>query len=276
MSEPVAIRPLAVPVGRRRAAVEVHVHLRDLILKGELPPNMTLAQAEIARALGVGVSSVREAFRMLQQEGLIDAKPDQRAFVASVDPSEQDQLWAQRVLLEALASRMNAGRHTAEEFEGLEVALRQMSAAAAGDDYSGWVEAHYDFHQVSNKYAGEGINLRIRALTDQTTRYMLVHGRRLPHSYDEAFVDHAAVLSALRDGDPDEAQRVSGIHVGRPALVLLAQLVPSFEPSAVRSALGMVGVDRYVARAPRSVGRSGSTYRSEAVTDGLKRRDRIN
>jgi DNA-binding GntR family transcriptional regulator len=258
MSESVVIRPLAVPIGRRRAAVEVHAHIRDLILKGELPPNMTLAQTEIARALGVGVSSVREAFRMLQQEGLIDAKPDQRAFVVPVDPSEQDQLFAQRVLLEALACRMNAGRLTAEELEGLEVALRQMSLAGASDDYPAWVEAHYDFHRVSNKYAGEGINQRIRALTDQTTRYMLIHGRRLPHSYDEAFADHAAVLSALREGDPDEAQQVSGIHVGRPALVLLAQLVPSFEPSAVRSALGMIGVDRYVAR-PAFVGRAGSS-----------------
>jgi DNA-binding GntR family transcriptional regulator len=57
----------------RRTSIDVHTHLRDLIISGALPPGTELKQAELARVFAVSRTPLREAFRMLQEEGLISA-----------------------------------------------------------------------------------------------------------------------------------------------------------------------------------------------------------
>ncbi|MDX3588514.1 GntR family transcriptional regulator [Streptomyces europaeiscabiei] len=59
-------------VASRRTSVEIHDRLRRLILEDVLPVGAELRQAEPARRSEVGRTPLREAFRMLQEEGLID------------------------------------------------------------------------------------------------------------------------------------------------------------------------------------------------------------
>src|ERR1043165_2210506 len=104
MSEDVAdaSAPEAVRTGRR-LALDVHAAVRAMILSGELPPGAPVLQAELARTLNVSRTPMREAFRLLQGEGLIENKPDQRAVVRAVDPGEVDAIYTSRVLVESVA-----------------------------------------------------------------------------------------------------------------------------------------------------------------------------
>ena len=72
------VEPLTIP-DKRRSRVAVHARLRQLILDGTLPPGSLLSQLQLSRALGVSRTPLREALRMLQEEGLVDAEPNQRA-----------------------------------------------------------------------------------------------------------------------------------------------------------------------------------------------------
>ena len=58
-------------VGRRRLVDDVISHLRQLILDQELPPGTALLQTELAEKLGVSRTPLREAFRILDREGLV-------------------------------------------------------------------------------------------------------------------------------------------------------------------------------------------------------------
>ena len=83
-----SLRTLKVDVnGPRGLALTVHQKLRQVILDGSLGAGTILNQAELARAFGVSRTPMREAFRMLQEEGLIRAEPDRRA--VAFQPAQQ-------------------------------------------------------------------------------------------------------------------------------------------------------------------------------------------
>ncbi|HVT66961.1 MAG TPA: GntR family transcriptional regulator, partial [Trebonia sp.] len=84
---------------RRRLVLEVHDHVRTLIVNGVFPPGTVIRQAELARNLGVSRTPMREAFRMLQEEGLISAEPNQRPVVRGIDIADLDSAYATRVLI---------------------------------------------------------------------------------------------------------------------------------------------------------------------------------
>ena len=93
----------------RRTSIDVHAHLRELIVSGVLPPDTELRQAELARVFAVSRTPLREAFRMFQEEGLIAGGLNQRSRVLGFDPDELELLYAGRVTLECLGVRLTAG-----------------------------------------------------------------------------------------------------------------------------------------------------------------------
>jgi DNA-binding GntR family transcriptional regulator len=106
--------------------VDVHTQLREMIVMGELAPNSVLSQAAIARTLGVSRGPVREAFRRLQEQGLITAEPDQRTYVTGFDPSSLDSLYGARITLETLGAGLTAATRTSELSAELHELIEQM------------------------------------------------------------------------------------------------------------------------------------------------------
>lgn len=237
------IPPLPAPVGRRRTALDLHSHLHDLIVNGTLAPGTQLAQAEVARALGVSRSPLREAFRMLAQEHLIVAEPDQRAVVAPFDLGEQDSIWAMRVLTESLAVQIAADRLSSGALADLESALDGMRTGLETGDDDLYGRSHRAFHDTVDGPAGRTLNELVRTLADRTSVFMASHNEPIPHSKQEALDDHVVIYAALAERDPIKARHAAAMHIGRPAIIMLAHVAPTFEPHAVRVALSSLGID---------------------------------
>src|SRR4029079_5094867 len=91
------------PPAARQSVPPLHAYLRACILGGRLPPGTKLSQATLADQLGVSRTPLREVLRMLQEEGLVTAEPNQPLRVAALDPTELDSTYAARILLGALA-----------------------------------------------------------------------------------------------------------------------------------------------------------------------------
>ena len=100
-----------------------------MILDGELPPGAPILQAALARRLNVSRTPMREAFRLLQEEGLIENKPDQRAVVRTIDPSEIDAVYTSRVMLESVAVSISVRSATPQLVVRLEEALKEDAPA---------------------------------------------------------------------------------------------------------------------------------------------------
>src|SRR5690242_7537539 len=122
------LQPIAAAEGKI-AATQVHAHLRRLILDGTVPPGTVLSQVQLAQEIGVSRTPLREALRMLQEEGLVLAEYNHRVRVAGIDIGEFEQFYASRIMLESLALALTLPHLTQEDFDRLAALLEQMHEA---------------------------------------------------------------------------------------------------------------------------------------------------
>lgn len=232
-----------------------------MILNGELLPGSVLLQTEMARKLGVSRTPMREAFRLLQEEGLIDARPDQRARVKAVDPEDLDGVYGARIMLETLAISVTAKSLTAEDLERMSESLQRMQELVGNNKPDEWYAAHKDFHRIATQAVGTQLERMLASLAEHSERYIRLAELGAPGSDARAHQEHEALLKALRAGDPAESARVIARHLARTALSVMADVAPEYEPAATRTALGIVnsGQSRVVTpSASRSAARNAS------------------
>src|SRR5579863_1826540 len=91
---------------RERVLQEV----RDSILSGRLPVGTRLLEVKISKELGVSRGTVREAFRHLQEEGLLTSESRGSVYVRALSPKEVHEIYAVRAALEGLAAHNVASR----------------------------------------------------------------------------------------------------------------------------------------------------------------------
>src|ERR1700730_1857766 len=110
-----------------RDSTEVaYLQLRRAIVRCEIPNGVQLSQRELSQLMGVGRTPLREALRMLQREGLVEAEPNHRVRVADFSIPDLEQLYAMRISLEALAIRLTVPFLQAVELNRLGRFLQQI------------------------------------------------------------------------------------------------------------------------------------------------------
>jgi DNA-binding GntR family transcriptional regulator len=217
----------------------VHDRLRGAILRGEFDPTVPISQVQLAATLGVSRTPLREALRMLQREGLIDSEPNRRVRVAELSMTDLEQLYASRVLVEALAVRLTVPRYSREDAALLRASLSEMEQLLEGRDIDAWEAAHRRYHELLRKYAGERIERLARDLSDHTERYRRVYMAE-PRAWSAAAQEHAAIVEACESGGGLAASAQLARHLARTALTLIALVDPAHEPMPVREALRLV------------------------------------
>src|SRR3954467_438589 len=132
---------------RRDNVEEVYRRVREAILEGEIPPGTVMSQVAMADDLGVSRTPLREALRMLQSEGLVDAQANRRVTVKPISATDLEELVVMRVALEAEALRLSVARQTPESIAALEGRLAEMAHFAGTKDYERWTQPHTAFHR---------------------------------------------------------------------------------------------------------------------------------
>ncbi|HLH62964.1 MAG TPA: GntR family transcriptional regulator [Ktedonobacteraceae bacterium] len=215
----------------------LHHRLRQLILDGVYPPGARLPERDLAQALGVSRTPLREVLRMLQREGLVEAGRYQRARVAPLEPVRLDMLYAGRIQLETLGLALTIPCLREEDFAELDAALSSMCAATTVEEWEG---PHRRFHQLLVSQAGEQLRATIASYADQSQRYRLILAYREIHAQSVSAVEHGRILQACRERNREEAVQQYARHLARTALTVLAHMAPEYEPVAVRTALALV------------------------------------
>jgi len=231
-------QPEAVRTGRR-LALDVHARVRGMILSGELPPGAPVLQAALARSLNVSRTPMREAFRLLQEEGLIENKPDQRAVVRRIDPGEIDALYASRVLLESTAVSMSVRTATQALVERMEKALGQMRQYAAEGDIERWRDTHREFHHLTTEDAPT-LHESICGLGERADRFLRFAQLGNTAAWGRWDADHEALVEAFRVRDHDLAVRTIAEHLARTAFTVMTDIAPRLDAAATRAALNLL------------------------------------
>lgn len=223
--EPTAGPPLR--AGRRatRLADDVAQVLHDMILDGELGPGTPLLQIQLAERLGVSRTPLREAFRMLEREGLLRiSNGNNTVEVTRLEPCLLVETYQVREVLDGLSARLAAERGLTEaEVAELAGALDRMEAASGAfpsiGDYS---TAHCEFHLGILRMSGNVRLLESAPLVRFSskmllTRYVRQHVRNPQPLIREAVAvgnrEHRQIFEALRSGDPAAAERAAVCHI---------------------------------------------------------------
>jgi DNA-binding GntR family transcriptional regulator len=218
-----------------------------MILDGKFPPGSMLSQVKLAESLGVSRIPLREALRMLQKDGLIEAEHNQRARVPAFDPSVVDTLYASRILLEALSIRLTVSRLDASDVAALEDILTELDAVAADlHELDTWETPHRRFHALLVSHVEESMRERIASYSDQCEYYRRLYYRLVSthhptRSAEVIAAEHRAIASACVERKAELAAYLLTRHYARTVLTVLGQIAPEFDPVAVRTALQIVG-----------------------------------
>lgn len=228
--------------GSRQSTELIFADLRRRILSGELEAGSALSQVPVARDYGISRGPVREAFRLLQRERLIEAEVNQRARVAPLSVEDIEQTYAMRVVNEALALGASVPRFTGAELDHL-ATTAAVVATADPQDFARWDQRHQRFHGLLSGYAGPVLRELIGVWADHTERYRRAYVADDESGWMDGAGEHATIASACRRRDTAEATGLLARHLARAGLRLISTIDPDHDPALLRAALQQVGVE---------------------------------
>jgi GntR family transcriptional regulator, gluconate operon transcriptional repressor len=212
------------PIGRRSLADEVAERIREVVLAGALHAGERVSDSRLAQELGVGRSTVREAFRILLSEGLLESSGHGMR-IAQLTVDDVQDTFELRLAVECRAARMVALRCDREEIAELRAIVEECVRAAEVDDGPAAVQLDLRFHETLCRLSGS------RRLHDAFTRdvvKMLVL-LQVDHDIYQPLSDWAdelpRILAAIEGGDADAAGAAIEAHIegSRHVLVDLAR-----------------------------------------------------
>jgi DNA-binding GntR family transcriptional regulator len=205
------------PLPRSTVGEAVADRLRRDIKRGSLPPGVRLRQREVAVRFGVSTTPVREAFQLLQAQGLLTIDPHKGAVVAVASIDELIEMYEIRESLEGLAIEKAVPNLTADDLRLLGNLTKQMEQSA---DELDWVDLNMQFHMQMYK-ASERPRLcsMVERLRDTMSLYLedLYTSTSLRK---EALQDHRRILKACRRGDAIGAREALVSHLSHTKTLL--------------------------------------------------------
>ncbi|MFB4317679.1 GntR family transcriptional regulator [Actinomadura sp. 21ATH] len=208
--------PPPVPTAQQHAVDS----LRRLMVSGALRPGQRVNQEDVAARAGLSVAPVREALRVLEQEGQLTYRPRRGYFVTELQYDDLREIYELRKVLEERAARHALPTMDAGTLERIEEAARACAAAAAAGDVAAELAANRTFHFAIVEAPGQPHVLRlIRLLWDSTEVYRAMY-YNLPEERTASVHAHDRILDALRAGDPDRLVRELDDHRDRALEVL--------------------------------------------------------
>jgi len=223
--------------------------LERMIVDGRLPPGEALREMQIADSLGVSRGPVREAFRALEEKGLVTVVKNCGVYVRQLRPDEADDIFDVRRVLEAAIGARVAARIDAAGTAALGEIVGRMEAAVAAGDAPAYAAYNLEFHDTLARLSGN------RRLHEDYTRLVaqLSLLRRRVHARDRGSMqasldEHRAIVAAVTQRCPEAASELMVRHATHsrarmqqvfdarrgPASPIPGEPVPGASPSHVR------------------------------------------
>lgn len=193
-------------LGRKSTADRVAAILRERILEGFLRPGTRLSEEAIGGALGVSRNTLREAFRMLARERLLEHELNRGVFVRTVSEDDAIDLYRVRRYIEVAAVR-NLPDAPAEALSAMAAAAEEGERAADEERWSDVGTANMHFHQ---SLVGLARCPRLEDFMHQVLAelrlvfHVMVDAREFHEPYLRR---NRQILAALQSGEPEKAAK---------------------------------------------------------------------
>ena len=207
----------AAPTGGERGAIgrSAYQTLRGAILDCTFAPGMALSEQSVSDQLAISRAPVREAFRRLVMEGLLESAPQRGTYVARLHRGRIVDAIFVREAIECRAAELAARAPAAQRRAVAPIVERQARAEARGD-YAAHLAADEDFHHAILELAGHPhawAALRLARLGMNRIRHLAIPAAGSPRI---AVDHHRQIVAAIVEGDARAASRIMRVHIHSP------------------------------------------------------------
>ncbi|QBD77773.1 GntR family transcriptional regulator [Ktedonosporobacter rubrisoli] len=186
---------------RPLAREEVYTTLQKWIVEGIYHPGETMRDKDLAEALGVSRTPVREALRRLEDEGFVQTSANRWTRVASIDLTEADHLYPIIWSLEILALNLAQDRIGSADLQAMEQANARLLEAIKCNNAIQASGADHDFHQIFIEQAANPELRRLLQRLKVKLRWLEIAYFTHINGASNSINEHVALLKALRAHD---------------------------------------------------------------------------
>jgi len=191
----------------------VQQEIERAILQGEYEPGSKLIEASLAEKMGVSRGPVREAFRMLEEAGLVRNEKNRGVFVRDIPMGEAVEIFDLRAAMDELVGRKLATSITTAQLKEVKALVDGMEKAVKANDARTYHMLNLKFHDRLVEMAGNskltGFYRKLIKELSLFRRLNLADGWLLPISASE----HRQIIKAIASGDPEAAGKAMFAHV---------------------------------------------------------------
>ena len=194
--------------------------LREAILRGDLVPGERLMELQLAAKLGVSRTPIREAIRMLEQEGLAITIPRKGAIVAGMTEKDMQDVLEIREALEELSVQVACDKITDEEIAELQKNMKNFEHSLKSGDLKKMAQADVEFHDVIYRATDNPklINM-LNNLREQMYRYRVEYLKN-PQNHEQLLQEHEAIYKGIVEKDKSAVTEMIRKHISNQVAVV--------------------------------------------------------
>lgn len=187
--------------------------LREDILNGRYKDNEELKEVAIGEELGVSRTPVREAFRQLELEGLIQIVPNKGAYVTGITAKDVKDIYMIRSSLEGMCARLATENITPQQMEELEENVYLASFHASKGHMEQMAELDNSFHHILYSACNSKM---LENLLQDFHQYVIRIRKKTLSTRERGIAsneEHRLIMEAIKAGNPQEAERLATRHM---------------------------------------------------------------
>jgi DNA-binding GntR family transcriptional regulator len=177
------------------------VAIREAILSGDLPQGSQLREVHIANAMGISRAPLREAFRKLEEDGLVVKIPFRGSFVAEVSEETINEIISLRVRLEPFAVELALPRLLEKDGWRLAEVNNALESSVRSGDIIASIESHLAVHRLFYELSEHRLLVRLWNEWESQLRLFLGADHAAFGHLDRIHADHVRLADLIRTGD---------------------------------------------------------------------------
>ncbi len=189
---------------------QVAEDIMTAIATGALKPGQRLVEVQLCKLFGVKRNKIREALRKLEHDGFVKITPRVGAVVSEVSRSDIEHLYDLLSVLDGMAVRLVTPSVMPEQLEKLEAILDKMGAT---DEPALYADYNNEFHSLLCSYSE---NDRLMKVANNVRLSIAAFGFRsffVPGQIAASNKDHRKILQAIKENEPDKAEKIMRKHL---------------------------------------------------------------
>ncbi|MFO7758888.1 MAG: GntR family transcriptional regulator [Roseovarius sp.] len=207
--------PAPDPIGRTALAVEITNRLRQMILEGQLQPGEKINEKRLTEQFGVSRTPLREALKVLANEGLLDLIPNRGAVITRQSEAELAEVFRVLAALEGLAGELAAEQADGAALEEIATLTRDLRQSFEKSDRPTYFRINQAIHNAILAAAGNDTLWRSHELLAFRVQRARYQANLTPERWRAAVEEHEAIAAALCARDAARTARLMQDHMIR-------------------------------------------------------------